>query len=44
MTFFLACVVWDTQRISNYRKDCLGLCCCADDSIFFCKGKLVSLA
>ena len=44
MTLFLAAVVWDTQRVSNFRKDCLGACCCAEDSIFFCKGKLVSQA
>jgi len=42
MTLFLAAVVWDTQRVSNYRKDCLGFCCCSEDSYFFCKGKLVS--
>ena len=29
--------------MSNYRKDCLGLCCCAEDSYFFCKGKMVSV-
>ena len=44
MTLFLAAVVWDTQRVSNYRKDCLGFCCCSEDSYFFCKGKLVSQA
>lgn len=44
MTLFLASVVWDTQRVSAFRKDCMGVCFCADDSLFFCRGKLVSQA
>lgn len=42
MTFFLAVVVWDTQRISNYRKDCFGACMCAEDSVMCCRGKMMS--
>ena len=43
MTFFLAVVVWDTRRVEYRKKDCFGLCCCKEDSLIFCRGKLASV-
>lgn len=39
MTFFLAFLVWDTRRVEKHKKECFGLFCCAETSLFFCKGK-----
>ena len=41
-TIFLPVLYWDTYRISKKRKECFGLCFCKEDSILFCKGKLLS--
>ena len=42
MTIFLSFVVSDTKRVQDKRKECAGAFVCANDSVFFCKGKLMS--
>ena len=42
MTFFLALVVWDTRRVEARKKDCFGACACSENSVWCCKGKLLS--
>ena len=42
MTFFLAVVVWDTQRVMDMKKECFGLCVCQERSLWCCKGKFNS--
>ena len=42
MTLFLAVVVWDTRRVNEKRKECFGICCCAEDSALCCGGKLAA--
>ena len=41
-TIFLPLAYWDTYRVSKRRGECFGLCCCKEDSILFCRGKLLS--
>lgn len=38
MTFFLAVVVWDTERVGRHKGECCGLCCCGMDNPICCKG------
>ena len=42
MTVFLSVVTWDTWRVEQEYRECLGLCFCKENSILFCKGKLLS--
>ena len=41
-TVFLCVLVWDTQRVEKKKKECCGLCFCAEDSIICCKGYFLS--
>ena len=41
-TVFLSVVVWDTRRVQDRRKECLGACCCVENSLFCCLGKFAS--
>ena len=41
-TIFLPVAYWDTYRVSKRWGECFGLCFCREDSILFCKGKLLS--
>ena len=42
LTLFLPMVYWDTLRVNKRYGDCFGLFFCAEDSIFFLKGRLLS--
>ena len=42
MTIFLAFVVSDTKRVQDKRRECAGACCCPNDSIICCRGRLMS--
>ena len=42
MTIFLSIIYWDTWRVSKRYGECCGLIFCKEDSILFCKGKLLS--
>lgn len=44
LTLFACIVVWDTRRQVRKRRECCGLCCCAEDSFCFCYGNLLSKA
>ena len=41
-TIFLPIAYWDTYRVSKRYGECFGLCFCKEDSVLFCKGKLLS--
>ena len=42
MTIFLPIVYWDSIRVARRRGELCGLCCCREDSILFCRGRLLS--
>ena len=42
MTFFMAGLVWDTRRVNRRYGDCLMMCRCKEDSVYCCKGRLLS--
>lgn len=42
MSFFLAVVVWDTERVGRKKGECCGLCMCKEDNIICCKGSCLS--
>lgn len=42
LTAFVPFIYWDTKRVAKRRKECCGLVFCAEDSLLFCRGKLLS--
>ena len=42
LTIFLPMLYWDTIRVEKRWKELCGLCFCDDNSVIFCKGKLMS--
>ena len=42
LTIFIPLVYWDTVRVQKRWGDCFGLFFCKEDSVLFCKGKLLS--
>jgi len=42
MTIFSCILVWDTQRVLKRKRECCGACWCAEDSLIFCRGKLLT--
>ena len=42
MTLFLSAVFWDSYRVSKKCGECFGLFFCSENSLLFCKGKLLS--
>ena len=42
LTIFCAWFLSDLQRMKAKKPDCFGLCCCKMDSIFCCRGKLLT--
>mmetsp|Transcript_37046 Transcript_37046/g.48687 ORF Transcript_37046/g.48687 Transcript_37046/m.48687 type:complete len:150 (+) Transcript_37046:187-636(+) len=42
LTIFVPVYFWDTKRVANRRRECCGLCFCAEDSIFCCMGRCLS--
>lgn len=39
---FVPAMIWDTKRVESKKADCMGLCCCTEDSTICCKGKFLS--
>ena len=39
---FMPAVAWDIRRVEKKRGDCLGICCCGEDTIICCKGAFLS--
>ena len=42
LLIFTPVIVWDTRRVENRKGDCLGICCCAEDTIVCFKGIFLS--
>ena len=42
VTLFLCLVSWDAKRVACHCHDCFYLCFCREDSIVFCRGKLMT--
>ena len=42
LTMFAPWFLEDMRRLHDRRGECFGLCCCKEDSVFCCKGQLLS--
>lgn len=42
LTIFVPFLLWDTKRVGAKRRECCGACCCKEDSVLFCRGRLLS--
>ena len=42
ITIFASVVYWDTKRVYLKKGDCCGIFFCKEDSIIFCRGKLLA--
>ena len=42
LTIFVPILYWNTRRVENKGRACFGLFCCKEDSVLFCRGRLLS--